>query len=206
MGNKPARKMGQQPYNQMVEDAIAALKERPGSTQSDIFQYLEAKYEKKISPRNKKNLESVIRSVIKSKTRGGRPPMMMRGCGRRRGGVKAKSGPRRKLGRSHHPRGKIRTLSRSLGPSLKKTIPKTLKPGKKPLGFKPGRRQRQPLLRRAKRGTTMRGSKLLLRPARRTNSLGSMSMSYPYNEADETEQHWAPEDATGTRTTSSSTL
>ncbi|KAG0579408.1 hypothetical protein KC19_4G097200 [Ceratodon purpureus] len=181
MGNKPARKMGQQPYNQMVEDAIAALKDRPGSTQSDIFQYLEAKYEKKISPKNKKNLETVIRSVIKTKARGagGRPPM--RGFGRRGGGLKGKGGPRRKFGRGL-PRGKIRNMSRSLNPKLKKTIPKphmtTLKPGKKSLVMSGGH-QRQQLLRRAKRGTTMRGSKLLLRPVRRTSSVGSMSMSLP---------------------------
>lgn len=185
MGNKPACKMGQQPYNQMVEDAIAHLKERPGSTQSDIFQYLEAKYEKKISPKNKKNLETVIRSVIKSKMRKrpGRPSM--RGFGRRRGGFKARGGPRRKFGRTVRGSGKIRNMSRSLGASLmKKKPPKihmTLKSGKKKSlaksGLKSGGYHRQQLLTRATRGTTMRGSKLLLRPARRTSSVGSMSMS-----------------------------
>lgn len=187
MGNKPARKMGRQPYNQMVEDAISALKERPGSSQTDIIQYLEAKYEKKISPRNKKNLETVMRSVLKSQPRGGgRQPM--RG-GRSRGGFKAKGGPRRKFGRSLPrglpARGRVRNISRQVGPILKKKAPKphmaALKgPGKKSLvtpGWKAGGHQRQQLLRRAKRGTTMRGRKLLLG---RTSPVGSMSaMSIP---------------------------
>lgn len=75
MGNRPARNKIQQPYNVMVEDAISALKDRPGSTQADVFNYLETKYEGKIPLRAKKNLETVIRSVLKTKKRGrpGRP-------------------------------------------------------------------------------------------------------------------------------------
>lgn len=170
MGNKPdrCRKM-QQPYNQMVEDAIAALKDRPGSTQADIFNYLEAKYEGKISPKNKHNLQTVIRSVIQSKKRmgggggGGRKPT--RG---RPGRLKLKG---RKPGRGGLPRGRGLGRPPKKMFKLKLVMPKSLKAGKKlgvPRSKGPGN-----LFRRVKRGAG-RNAKLLLRPARRTTSEGSM--------------------------------
>lgn len=188
MGNKPdrSRKM-QQPYNQMVEDAIAALKDRPGSTQADIFNYLEAKYEGRISPKNKQNLQTVIRSVIQTKKRlrtgMGRPSARKFGG---RGGtrLKAKNGVRRnKFGGRGLPRGRVRgmtTLQGRAGPSkglkIMATSLKTPKMGKSKLGHMPKSAKgagHSQLLRRMKRG---RGGKLLLRPARRTTSEGSMCL------------------------------
>jgi flagellar motility protein MotE (MotC chaperone) len=48
MGNKPAGCNSQQPIQALLEDAISALRERPGSTQSDIIKYLESKYDRSI--------------------------------------------------------------------------------------------------------------------------------------------------------------
>lgn len=71
MGNKPARKVVQQPYQTMIEDAVLALKDRPGSTQADIFKYLENKYEGKIPPKVKKNLQLKLKSIKKRSRQGG---------------------------------------------------------------------------------------------------------------------------------------
>lgn len=142
MGNKPIRNSRiQQPYNQMVEDAISALKERPGSTQNDVFNYLETKYEGRIPPKAKKNLETVIRSVIKTKNG------MKRGNGRptrstaRKVKFKTKlSGPRRKPAGRLPARGRVRKLVTRPGKDLKKKAHKALTSGKKPYmpGAKPG--------------------------------------------------------------------
>jgi len=174
MGNKPDRsRKTQQPYNQMVEDAIAALKDRPGSTQSDIFNYLEAKYDGKISPTNKQNLQTVIRSVIQSKK------MLRTGIGRKP--ARERSG-RLKAKRRCLPRGRPRGVGRPPGKGLKLKLampkslktPKTLKSGKKLV--MPGRSKGAGhLLRRVKRGTG-RGGKLYLRHARRTASEGSICL------------------------------
>jgi hypothetical protein len=164
----------------MVEDAIAALKDRPGSTQADIFNYLEAKYEGRISPKNKHNLQTVIRSVIQSKKRlrtgmGGRKATTRRGPGR----LKGKG---RKLGGRGLPRGRARGIMGrppGKGFKLKLVMPKSLKT---PKSLKSGKKLVMPrakgpggLLRRVKRGTG-RGGKLSLRPARRTTSEGSICL------------------------------
>lgn len=143
MGNKPARNKMQRPYNEMVEDAISALKDRPGSTQADVFNYLETKYEGRIPPRAKKNLETVIRSVMKTKkgvTKRGGPGRAIRTTGRKVR-FKAKSA----LGRSRpgrlSSRGNVRRLVPRLGKDFKKKLPlRTLKSGKKlhMLGSKSG--------------------------------------------------------------------
>jgi hypothetical protein len=65
MGNKPARKMVQQSYQTMIEDAVLALKDRPGSTQADIFKYLENKYQGRIPPKVKKKLQLKLKSIKK---------------------------------------------------------------------------------------------------------------------------------------------
>ena len=70
MGNKPARKMVQQPYQTMIEDAVLALKDRPGSTQADIFKYLENKYQGSIPPKVKKNLQLKLKSITKRSRQG----------------------------------------------------------------------------------------------------------------------------------------
>lgn len=70
MGNKPARKMVHQPYQTMIEDAVLALKDRPGSTQADIFKYLENKYQGRIPPKVKKNLQLKLKSITKRSRQG----------------------------------------------------------------------------------------------------------------------------------------
>ncbi|XP_024370136.1 uncharacterized protein [Physcomitrium patens] len=98
MGNKqPCDNRIHTPYSEMVGDAISALKDRPGSTQSDIFNYLETKYRGKISPIVKKSLKTVIRSIIKTKKgqrRRGRVQLAKNTDRRVR--FKAKAGPRKR--------------------------------------------------------------------------------------------------------------
>ena len=133
MGNKPtSNNRIHQPYNQMVEDAISALKDRPGSTQDDVFDYLETKYEGRIPPRAKKNLETVIRSVIKAKQGvrrgGGRPGTKRTG---RKVRFRAKlMGPRRGPGRPPGRPPEVRKLAPRVGKESKKAH-KTLMSGKK---------------------------------------------------------------------------
>lgn len=129
MGNKPSgRNKIQRPYNEMVEDAISALKDRPGSTEADVFNYLETKYEGRIPPRAKKNLETVIKSVIKTKngvTRS-RSGQSIRNAGRK---VRFKSKNSLKRIKPNRGNGQ-RVISRSR--KTKKKLPsKTFKSGKR---------------------------------------------------------------------------
>jgi len=66
MGNKPAGCNSQQPIQALLEDAISALRERPGSTQSDIIKYLESKYDKSIPTKTKEKLLDRLRPILKA--------------------------------------------------------------------------------------------------------------------------------------------
>lgn len=67
MGNRASNTTSKinQPYHTLVEDAVAVLKERPGSTQQDIFKLLESKYNGKIPVQIRKTLTVRLRSTIK---------------------------------------------------------------------------------------------------------------------------------------------
>jgi hypothetical protein len=66
MGNKPAGCNSQQPIQALLEDAISALRERPGSTQSDIIKYLESKYDKSIPTKTKEKLLDRLKPILKA--------------------------------------------------------------------------------------------------------------------------------------------
>ncbi|KAH8963355.1 hypothetical protein BDL97_04G004500 [Sphagnum fallax] len=67
MGNKPGgRNKTQQPIQSLLEDAISALREKPGSKPSDIIKYLESKYEKSISTKMKEKLLDRLKPILKA--------------------------------------------------------------------------------------------------------------------------------------------
>lgn len=131
MGNKSSnsRARGPQQYQAMVEDAVSALKEHPGSTQADIFKYLENKYSGRITPKVRKILQNVLKSVIRTKpvhrgprslARGSkmkRKPVARGGAPRGRGGGQGRASAGRKAG----PGG---------GRNLKKVLIKKKKPSR----------------------------------------------------------------------------
>lgn len=126
MGNKPNRAI-QQDYQTMVEDAVSALKERPGSTQTDIFKYLETKYQGRLPPKMKKTLSCKLRLVLKRTRvafkRPGRPP------GARKPQSKRKNGSwKRRLPGRGRPFGKKMKRNST---KLKRGRPSLRRPGSK---------------------------------------------------------------------------
>ncbi len=133
MGNKSSnsRARGPQQYQAMVEDAVSALKEHPGSTQADIFKYLENKYSGRITPKVRKILQNVLKSVIRTKPVHRGPRSLARGSkmkrkpGARGGAPRGRGGGpgRASAGRKAGPGG-------SSGRSLKKGLIKKKNPGR----------------------------------------------------------------------------
>lgn len=133
MGNKSSnsRARGPQQYQAMVEDAVSALKEHPGSTQADIFKYLENKYSGRITPKVRKILQNVLKSVIRTKPVHRGPRSLARGSkmkrkpGARGGAPRGRGGGpgRASAGRKAGPGG-------SSGRSLKKGFIKKKNPGR----------------------------------------------------------------------------
>jgi hypothetical protein len=133
MGNKSSnsRARGPQQYQAMVEDAVSALKEHPGSTQAEIFKYLENKYSGRITPKVRKILQNVLKSVIRTKPVHRGPRSLARGSkmkrkpGARGGAPRGRGGGpgRASAGRKAGPVG-------SSGRNLKKIVIKKNKFGR----------------------------------------------------------------------------
>ena len=128
MGNKSSnrRARGPQQYQAMVEDAVSALKEHPGSTQAEIFKYLENKYSGRMTPKVRKILQNVLKSVIRTKPVHRGPRSLARGSRMKRmPGARGRGGGpgRASAGRKASPGG-------SSGRNLKKGMIKKKKPGR----------------------------------------------------------------------------
>lgn len=174
MGNKSSnsRARGPQQYQAMVEDAVSALKEHPGSTQAEIFKYLENKYSGRITPKVRKILQNVLKSVIRTKPVHRGPRSLARGSkmkrkpGARGGAPRGRGGGpgRASAGRKAGPVG-------SSGRNLKKIVIKKNKFGRGNFNKK---QKLKP------RNLKMSGRKLKLSP--RGNGAKALTRSYHKSE------------------------
>ncbi len=72
MGNSSSdhAQKSSQPLDTLTDDALVTLKDRPGSTQAEIFKFLEAKYMTKIPMNRKKSVGIRLKAVMQRPTRG----------------------------------------------------------------------------------------------------------------------------------------